>query len=89
MSGDMLRRLFRRRGGNADPTTRLNAAEAERIARAAAAGSPLANRLVLRGAWAGDGGIAWHFWVPARGSSLVVRVDDATGDVVVERSAGR
>ena len=88
MSG-LFDRLFGR-GGKADaPETRLSEAEATRLAHQAAAASPLAAKLVLRGAWAIEGRLAWHFWTPTRGSGLTIMVDDLSGDVQVQERFGR
>jgi hypothetical protein len=71
------------------PDTRLSKEEAMRIAREAAASSPLVTKLVLRGVWVKDGRLAWHFWTPTRGSALSVVVEDASGEAQVQERLGR
>ena len=68
---------------------RLSEDEATRLAHQAVAASPLAAKLVLRGAWANEGRLAWHFWTPTRGSSLSVVVDDFSGEAQVQEQFGR
>lgn len=82
-------RLFGRGGKDERPETRLSEEEATRLARQAAAASPFAAALVLRGAWASEGRLAWHFWTATMGSGLTVVVDDLSGDVQVEERFGR
>ena len=82
-------RLFGRGGKVERPETRLSEDDATRLAHQAAAASPLAAMLILRGVWVSEGRLAWHFWTPTRGSGLTVMVYDLSGDVQVHERFGR
>ena len=79
-------RLF---GGSARQAPRLGGEEAERIARAAAVGLPMADRLVAGGVERVGGRLVWRFHTGTRGSWLAVEVDDATGEATVHEMRGR
>jgi hypothetical protein len=84
MPGRLLAWLF---GKRPTPPTRLSAAEALAIARAAVDPDEAPGLLPVRkGAVAQDG--VWHFWTPTFGSQLVVSVDDATGRVLRNERVG-
>ena len=69
--------------------TRLDEAEALRLAEAAA-GDVLAGRtLVLQRLASETGRSVWHFWTATIGSGVLVEVDDASGDVRVHNMSGR
>ncbi len=71
------------------PETRLSEEEATRLARQAAAATRYADRLILRGAWASEGRLAWHFWTATLGCGLSVEIDDASGEAQVQEWFGR
>lgn len=74
-------------GARAAPPTRLSAAEALAIARAAVDPHEAPDLMPIRdGATAQDG--VWHFHTPTIGSQLVVSVDDATGRVLRNERVG-
>jgi hypothetical protein len=64
------------------PTTRLDEAEAVRIARQAAAGYPDRDLLSMVTLSEESGRITWQVGAAAVGSRLVVTIDDETGQVV-------
>lgn len=69
--------------------TRLDEAEALRLAEAAA-GDVLAGRtLVLQRLASEPDRLVWHFWTATIGSGVLVEVDDASGDVRVHSMSGR
>lgn len=82
-------RLFGRGSKAEAPDMRLSVDEATRLANQAVAASPLAAKLVLRGTWASEGRLAWHFWTPTRGSGLIVVIDDLSGEAQVQEQFGR
>ncbi len=76
----LIARLF---GSLPAESPRLSHDHALRLARLAA--EEWADKLVARGSWRDDRGMAWHFWTATKGSGATVRVDDDTSETEVHR----
>lgn len=76
-------------GNREESTPRLTSEQAERIAHAAAAGSPLIAQLLAGGLDRTGERLVWRFHTGTRGSWLAVDVDDETCEATVDEMHGR
>lgn len=89
MSASFWRRLRMPGGKNESASPRLDSVAARGLADKAVGDHQGKDDLVLRGTWVTEGRLAWHFWTPTKGAGLIVTVDDATEETVVETHTGR